>query len=135
MDSSSSHPRRSPRLSDLAPVRELTETDTEKERRLRRAQYKARLDSITEGERQERNERRRVAYRARISAANRRPDDHEASCKLTEFNLSYFDSLHLDAPWVFGLFSLVIQKCDGCSSISTKYALNEASQQSPVHDA
>ncbi|KAI3850649.1 hypothetical protein MKX03_026646, partial [Papaver bracteatum] len=78
MDSSSSHPRRSPRLSDLAPVQELIKTDTEKKKRLRLAQYKEKLDSITEGERQVQNERCRVAYRARISAANRRPDDHEA---------------------------------------------------------
>ncbi|KAI3951129.1 hypothetical protein MKW98_028533 [Papaver atlanticum] len=79
MDSLSSHPRRSPRLTDLARVRELTGTDTEKERRLRRAQYRAKQDSITEGERQERNERRRAAYRARISAANCQPDDRETS--------------------------------------------------------
>ncbi|RZC75155.1 hypothetical protein C5167_050638 [Papaver somniferum] len=79
MDSSSSYPRQSPRLNDLARVREITENDTEKERRLRCAQYTAKLDSTTEGDLQEHNERRRAAYRARISAANRQPDDPEAS--------------------------------------------------------
>ncbi|KAI3907310.1 hypothetical protein MKW98_010660 [Papaver atlanticum] len=79
MDSSSSLPRQSPRLNDLARVRELIESATEKERQLRRAQYKAKVDSTTEGYKHERNERRRAAYCARISAANRQPDDLEGS--------------------------------------------------------
>ncbi|KAI3834463.1 hypothetical protein MKX03_032574 [Papaver bracteatum] len=59
MDSSSSHPRPSSRLSDVPRVRELTESDT--------------------GKKQDHNERCCAAYRARISAANRQPNDHESS--------------------------------------------------------
>lgn len=62
------------------------ETDAEKERKLRRAQYREKQDTTTEGERQERNEWCRAAYRARISAANRRPDDHEASSSVQVAN-------------------------------------------------
>ncbi|KAI3934781.1 hypothetical protein MKW92_044570 [Papaver armeniacum] len=43
-------PRRSPRFMELARLRELAETDTEKKKQLRHAQYKARQEKMTDHE-------------------------------------------------------------------------------------
>ncbi|KAI3867269.1 hypothetical protein MKW98_001703 [Papaver atlanticum] len=63
-------PRRSPRFIELARLRELAETDIDKKKLLRYAQYKARQDKMTDHEKQILKESCRAAYQNRKTRVN-----------------------------------------------------------------